>query len=302
MANLRRGHASSRGTGGHMIRLLLMAIFIVAGLFYVKQLYQTFSQPLKTNNVPDPSDTSLDRQQSSTALHTHRGEIIQHRFYTLSYREEYEQAEWVSYEISKASLQKPNVKRTDWFEVDKTVSTGSAKHSDYSGSGYTRGHLVPAGDMAFDKTAMEETFFMSNMSPQIRPFNNGIWRELEEQVRDWVYQNDKLKIVSGPIFNPNPRRLKKGNIAVPDAFYKVIIDEQLPGQKGIAFLIPHKKSDLPLQNYIISIDSLEEISGIDFFVNQNAEWQKTMEQKSDVSLWPISEARYKLRVSRWNNE
>ena len=115
-------------------------------------------------------------------------------------------------------------------------------------------------------------------------------------------QNDKIKIVSGPIINQDPRRLKKGNIAVPDAFYKVIIDEQLPGQKGIAFLIPHKKSDLPLQNYIISIDSLEEISGIDFFVNQNAEWQKTMEQKSDVSLWPISEARYKLRVSLWNNE
>ena len=302
MANLRRGHAASRGTGGHMIRLLLMAIFIVAGLFYVRQLYHTFSQPQKVNNVKERSDQTLVGQQTSDVLHTHKGEIIQHRFYSLSYREEYEQAEWVSYEISKASLQKPNVKRTDWFEVDKAVSTGSAKHSDYSGSGFTRGHLVPAGDMAFDKTAMEETFFMSNMSPQIRPFNNGIWRELEEQVRDWVYQNDKIKIVSGPIINQDPRRLKKGNIAVPDAFYKVIIDEQLPGQKGIAFLIPHKKSDLPLQNYIISIDSLEEISGIDFFVNQNAEWQKTMEQKSDVSLWPISEARYKLRVSRWNNE
>jgi endonuclease G len=302
MANLRRGHAASRGSGGHMIRLLLMAVFIVAGLFYVKQLYQTFSQPQPTKHVSAKSDTNQDQLQSAVALHTHKGEIIQHRYYTLSYREEYEQAEWVSYEINKASLQKPNVRRTDWFEVDNAVSTGSAKHSDYSGSGYTRGHLVPAGDMAFDKTAMEETFFMSNMSPQLRPFNNGIWRELEEQVRDWVYQNGKLKIVSGPVIHQNSRRLKKGNITVPDAFYKVIVDDQLPVQKGIAFIIPHSKSELPLQNYIVSIDSLEKISGIDFYENQSADWQKIIEEKSDSSLWPISEARYKLRVSRWNNE
>ena len=61
--------------------------------------------------LKNPSDTSLDRQQTSTCLHTHKGEIIQHRFYTLSYREEYEQAEWVSYEISKGLVAKTKCKK-----------------------------------------------------------------------------------------------------------------------------------------------------------------------------------------------
>jgi endonuclease G len=116
-------------------------------------------------------------------LPTSKGNIVEHTFYSLSYIEKYEQAEWVAYNISDEQLKKPNVKRTDWFETDPKVITGSAKHSDYKGSGYTRGHLVPAGDMAFEELAMKETFFMSNMSPQIRSFNNGIWRELEEQSR-----------------------------------------------------------------------------------------------------------------------
>ncbi len=301
MVQIRRGHTSSRGSGGHMIRLLLMAVFLIAGIFYVRQLFNTFSNGPATKAVPINS-VEETRNPQTLLSHSSSGELIKHQFYTLSYVEKYEQAEWVSYELTKKSLQKPNVKRTDWFEVDAKVSTGSAKHSDYSGSGYTRGHLVPAGDMAFDKEAMEETFLMSNMSPQLRAFNNGIWRELEEQVRDWVYQNDKLCIISGPVFKKDIKRLKRGNVAVPDAFFKVIADTELPDQKGVAFLIPHAASDKPLQDFMITIDSLESITGINFFNTQNQSWDEKMETKFNGSSWPISTARYRLRVSKWNLE
>ena len=284
-----------------MIRLLLMAVFLVAGIFYAKQLFNTFSKGPATKVVPINSVEETSDPQNILS-HTSNGEVIRHRFYTLSYVEKYEQAEWVSYELTKKSLQKPNVKRTDWFEVDTKVSTGSAKHSDYSGSGYTRGHLVPAGDMAFDKDAMEETFLMSNMSPQLRAFNNGIWRELEEQVRDWVYQNDKLYIISGPLFSKDFKRLKRGNVAVPEAFFKVIADSELPEQKGVAFLIPHAPSEKPLQHFMIPIDSLESITGIDFFKNQNQVWEDKIESKCKESEWPVSNARYRLRISKWNFE
>lgn len=230
------------------------------------------------------------------------GEVVSHNYYTLSYLEKYEQAEWVCYPLTKEILQRPNVPRSDWFNPDPLVSTKSADHYDYKGSGYTRGHLVPAGDMSFDETAMEETFYMSNMSPQLRGFNNGVWRELEEQSRDWTYQNKSVIVVSGPIISDNPKFIQKKHIAIPEAFYKIVLDISMPETKAIAFIIPHEVSTKPLSEYAVTIDKVEEETGIDFFQKYNLPTIEKIESGIDLSKWPISEARYKLRVERWNRE
>lgn len=96
---------------------------------------------------------------------TNKGEIVNHTFYSLSYVEEYEQPEWVAYVFNSQNEIK-RTSRKDNFREDPLVNTGSATLSDYKGSGYDRGHLVPAGSIAFDELAMSESFFMSNMSPQ----------------------------------------------------------------------------------------------------------------------------------------
>lgn len=230
------------------------------------------------------------------------GEVISHKYYTLSYVEKYEQAEWVCYPLTKEKLQLPNVPRSDWFNPDPLVSTQSASHYDYKGSGYTRGHLVPAGDMSFDLTAMEETFYMSNMSPQLRGFNNGVWRELEEQSRDWTYQNNSVIMVSGPIINAKPKFFAKNHIAIPEAFFKIILDNSMPETKAIAFIIPHDISDKPLSEYAVSVDQVEAITGIDFFQKYNLPGIEKIESSIDLTKWPISAARYKMRVERWNHE
>ena len=228
--------------------------------------------------------------------------MVQHKYYTLSYIENYEQAEWVCYPLTKEILRRPNFPRSDWFDPDPMVSTASATHYDYKGSGYTRGHLAPAGDMSFAEDAMKESFYMSNMSPQLRGFNNGVWRELEEQSRDWVYQNGEVYIVSGPIFDNNPARFKRNKIAVPKAFYKIILDVKDPVRKGIAFVIPHEVSVEPLSSYATTIDKVEDITGINFFARFLPHQIESLESKTDLSLWPISEDRYRLRVERWNKE
>jgi endonuclease G, mitochondrial len=230
------------------------------------------------------------------------GEVVSHTYYTLSYVEKYEQAEWVCYTLTKEKLQLPNVPRSDWFNPDPSVSTQSVNHFDYKGSGYTRGHLVPAGDMSFDEKAMEETFYMSNMSPQLRGFNNGVWRELEEQSRDWTYQNKSVIVVSGPIISDNPKYFKKKHVAIPESFYKIIFDISMPETKAIAFVIPHEVSTKPLADYAVTIDKVEEITGIDFFEKYNLPMLEKIESSIDLSKWPISQARYKLRVERWNYE
>ncbi len=112
------------------------------------------------------------------------GIAVVHRYFALSYNEDQEVAEWVCYELERDRLRKKRVRRTDDYRPDPAVPTGSASPEDYRGTGWDRGHLVPAADMAFNRTAMSETFLMSNIAPQARHFNGGIWRELEEHVRD----------------------------------------------------------------------------------------------------------------------
>lgn len=299
MAQLRRGHDARKGISGHFIRMLIMVTLVIVGIYFLKNYFSLVADKGGSKTISPVINTG---NEGENWLPTSKGNIVEHSYYTLSYIEKYEQPEWVAYNLSEDELKKPNVKRTDWFETDPKVITGSAKHSDYKGSGYTRGHLVPAGDMAFDEVAMKETFFMSNMSPQLRPFNNGIWRELEEQTRDWVYQNNRLFIVSGPVFSEKPMYFKKNKIAVPDAFYKVILDYSVPEIKGIAFYIPHEVCHQPLQNYMISIDSLESITGIDFFNKTNLINLAEVEANINKSLWPVSQARYQLRIQRWNKE
>ncbi|MFA5032461.1 MAG: DNA/RNA non-specific endonuclease [bacterium] len=131
--------------------------------------------------------------------HTLTDEIIHHTAYTLQYDEKYEQADWVAYKLTKEMVKKPAVKRTNKFRADPLVKTGSAKPSDYAKSGYDKGHLCPAGDMAYSAGSMSESFYMSNMSPQMAGFNRGIWKRLEDKARAWARDNDEIHIVTGPV-------------------------------------------------------------------------------------------------------
>ena len=103
------------------------------------------------------------------------GEIVKHKYYTLSYSEKNEQAEWVFYLLTKANSVGA-VERGNNFRPDPSVPTGSASLLDYRNSGYDKGHLCPAADMSFNAQAMSETFYLSNMSPQVPSFNRGIWK------------------------------------------------------------------------------------------------------------------------------
>lgn len=211
--------------------------------------------------------------------------VIEHENYTLQYDERFEQADWVAYELT-AEETEGTVKRSNHFKEDPFVITGSAELSDYRKSGYDRGHLAPAGDMKFSSTAMEESFYMSNMSPQVPGFNRGIWKELEEQVREWAEENGSLYVVTGPVLNKdNYPVIGPDMVAVPEYYYKVLLDYREPGIKGIGFIIPNKKCDDDVENYAVTIDKVEEITGIDFFPKLPDAEEERIESSLDLSLW-----------------
>jgi len=309
LAKLRQNH-TRRGKqpfAGMMMKVLVV-FALVAILFVLCYRYlgsdEGFTSSDSSSTYTGSVENIGDQEKQILLPEANRSEVIEHQHYLLGYNEKHEQADWVTYTLTKESLRIPNVPRADRFKEDPLIRSRSAKHSDYTRSGYSRGHLVPAGDMAFDTEAMQETFYMSNMSPQISGFNGGVWKELEESVRDWAYEYDEILVASGPIFTEVTKYIgKSSKIRVPDAFYKVIVDVTGRNQHGIAFVLPHEISDEPLHTYATSIDQVEELTGLDFFDNAyaNESTEQKIESSFDVDLWPTSKKRYNNRVNHWNN-
>ncbi len=252
----------------------------------------------KKTQQPDNQNNSDEKW-----LPTSNGEVVNHQYYSLSYIEKHEQAEWVAYELSRERLSGQRVKRNDNFRPDAEVSTGSATPNDYRGSGYDRGHLCAAADMGFNETAMDETFFMSNMSPQNKQLNHGVWRELEENARDWAKKFKQLYIVTGPILKNTRGSIGKQNkVSIPTAYYKVMVDLSEPEIKGIAYVIPNELRNEPLDAFAGSIDEVEKLTGINFFPNLKGDMEQTIESKFDINLWRFDERRFQQRVEKWNKE
>lgn len=211
-------------------------------------------------------------------------QIVQHSHYTLSYSEADEQARWVAYMLTRYRT-KGDVPRTDFFEEDNDVSTGSANYEDYRGSGYTRGHLMPAADSRWDETAMEESFLMSNITPQTKDFNEGIWSRLEGKMRHWANVYDTIFIVTGPILSDKPSKTigHENHVSVPKAFYKAIYCPRK--QQAIGFIVPHKDSYEPVQQFAVSIDELEKQTGIDFFPELDDGLENQIENDCCTKCW-----------------
>ncbi|MBK8514793.1 MAG: DNA/RNA non-specific endonuclease [Saprospiraceae bacterium] len=299
MAKFRQNH--QRQSNGLQTSFRLVVVVIICILAFVG-VYIYFNNNI-TSYISEVNPYN-DDHSLRTFLPSSHGEVIDHTYYSLSYIEKNEQAEWTAYTMDRNMLNVPNLPRYNYFEPDYKVSTGSATDRDYTNSGYTRGHLVPAGDMAFDTLAMRESFLMSNMSPQLRSFNNGIWKELEENIRDWTYKAVKLYIITGPVFNGTRKTIGKENkIAVPNAFFKVVLDYTDPERKGIGFIIPNQVSDQRLEEFMVTIDQVELMTGLDFFNDMiNDVEEEKLESTIDKSKWKVSEKSYQLRISKWNFE
>lgn len=215
------------------------------------------------------------------------GQVVHHEGYSLSYSEPHEQAEWVAYELKKSHLINSNFKRP-YFEVDNAVKTGAADWRNYKNSGYDRGHLCPAGDRSYNKFVHDETFLTSNISPQEHEFNSGIWNTLEQKVRYWASKYDGVFVVTGGVLKGKMKTIGNEKVAVPNQFYKVLIDTSSGKVKMIAFLIPHKNSNKPLYEFVVSVDSIEKLTGIDFFPQLEDSLENRLEASSSYKDWSFN--------------
>ena len=244
--------------------------------FYV---FDNFS--FESNTASTTIEKSLDANFLPTST---TGKIVHHNFYSLSYSEKHEQAEWVAYTLRKEHISSANFKRP-YFIKDSKVTTQSAHYKNYKKSGYDKGHLCPAGDRKFSKEAHDETFLTSNISPQNHQFNSGVWNRLEQKTRYWATKYKKLYVVTGGILTPNLKTIGSEKVAVPRYFYKIILDFHKPEIKAIAFLIPHENSEKALYKFVTSIDEIEKLTNIDFFSELPNELENNLEESSNYNNW-----------------
>ena len=211
--------------------------------------------------------------------------VINRKGYALGYSEKYEQPLWVIYRITKEEINSPRVERTDDFRIDPAIKTGSASLADYRGSGYDRGHLAPAATMGFSKQTMSESFYLSNMSPQKPQFNRGVWKNLESKVRIWAKENEDIYVVSGPIIESGYKTIGKNSVAVPQYYYKVIFDISPPTFKMIGFILKNEGSNRPLKTFVVTVDEVEKITGLNFFSELPDVIEDKLESQSNINQW-----------------
>jgi len=214
-------------------------------------------------------------------------QLVRHRTYTLSYNEDAEQANWVAYVLRDSDVDGIASRKDDQFKDDPKVKTRSAQLQDYRSSGFDRGHLLPSADRKGSEEDQAETFYLSNVSPQVHAMNSGTWEHAESQVRDWARIYGKLYVVTGPCLKPLPTQtIGPNRVAVPQAFYKIVLYADGRKSKMIGFWVPNKGAKQPLAAMVVPVDEIEEKTGYDFFPQIPDEVEKRLESGADISLWP----------------
>lgn len=180
--------------------------------------------------------------------------------------------------ITAANLVKNAPRKDDFREDPEIPAQHRATLADYTGMGFDRGHVAPAADMTFSAQAMSESFFLSNMMPQVPGNNRGIWKYLEENVRYWVQVKGEVYVITGTLFDAQPKMMNK--VAIPSHVYKIVIDPK--SGKQIAYLFPNEKLDPKLiDNYAVSVATIEQKTGINFSpaLTNNAAEKTTLKLK-----------------------
>ena len=213
---------------------------------------------------------------------------INHMAYVCYFNKEHRIPNCVIYELSAtevAQCDAPGAERRKNYKfLADPKCPDSPDWYEYRGSGYDRGHMVPANDMKWNKTAMKECFYMTNMCPQLHALNDGCWRQLEMAVHRWAKRDKRLIVAAGPVLKNKMKRIGTDqNISVPGAFFKVIY---APNHgRAIGFIFNNEKIRGSYTKHVVSVDYIERMTGLDFFSAVDDKLERQMEANADIEMW-----------------
>lgn len=294
MAKFRTNHDKKRAaaSGGMIIRIGLFSLIVGSLIFFFRSLREQSPvvEPPVTTDVENLATHGLDSIFYLPA--SGEGKLIRHRYFALSYREEHGLADWVAYELTSERVTTSTADSLADFHPDPKIAiAGSVTPAGIRLAGYECGHLVAPAEMVFSPDALSESYYMANVVPQAPGFSQSIGKTLVGQTLDWAKKFNHLYVVAGPIMNGEAKVIEGENqMVIPTAFFRVVLDLHHSEKKAIAFIIPNEASHKPLAYFATTIDSVEVMTGIDFFPNLLSKpLEEQLEAHFDLKLWPVTE-------------
>lgn len=243
--------------------------------FYAETSEEQKSESSNANNIILPIMDELE------------GVLIEHEGFSLLFDTKTLCPRWVAWELTAEETRgKVSRQNVDFKEDESVPKQYQVTSWDYNGGGYGRGHMCPAGDMKWSQEAMQDCHYMTNICPQTAELNKTWWEHLERACRKWARQEGAVQIVCGPIFSENPKHFgKKHRMAVPRAFYKVVLSLKEGREKAIGFFYTNDNAPQPMEDAVRSVDDIEQLTGIDFFSTLPDVQEDRLEAMTDLRVW-----------------
>lgn len=219
---------------------------------------------------------------------TSKDELIRHDGYVISYNSRNRIPNWVAYELTADEAHGDEERGDRMFSMDPKYKKKQAMREDYRDSGWTKGHMAPAADFRWDGDAMDETFYLTNVCPQNEYLNANDWEYLERQVRYWAGKFGKVWVVTGPVVGDNRYgTIGDNDVVVPDSFFKAVLACKDGKYRSIAFLMDNDSQRYYLADCSMSVDELEEYTGLDFFPALDDSVEESVEAQYRPGDWGI---------------
>lgn len=269
------------------LAVILVLVWLVSRL-HISPSQAQETTPVVPSQADTPIDVTADTRWELATQNLHPEQIIEHIGYTVSYNPAWHIPNWVAWELTAEETQ-GEIERSNHFLPDPLVNGDPVVTSDYSRSGYDRGHMAPAADMKWSEQAMTECFYMTNMCPQNHSNNAGDWKDLEELGRDLAVKYRAIYICCGPIVADSTVTIGSARaIVVPSDLYKVFLRQKTNGTwTAIGFIMPNAAGNRPLMTYMYSVDEVERLTGIDFFYQLPDSVEATVEADYNISDWTL---------------
>lgn len=250
---------------------------------FISNSVTAYARPESAYGIIKESITALEIPIVNKPISSH---ILERDGYVISYNSDTRNCNWVAYELTREEAN-GEVPRDNNFYEDIDVDIPRATKEDYKGSGWSRGHMAPAGDMKWSENAMYQSCLLTNICPQDATLNNGAWESIERQCRSLARQKGHVYIVCGPLYNHDGpiRTIGLNKVRVPDSFFKVVLVSDGQSYSCVGFMFPNVPITAAQKNdYVFSVDKIEEICGMDFFSKLPDMLEDSIESRFS---WPL---------------
>jgi endonuclease G len=211
--------------------------------------------------------------------------VLVYNGFVINYNTERLIPNWVAYELTAEEVA-GEVPRAKGFSMDLDYKDRQAMREDYSNTGWDKGHMAPAADMKWSQTAMNESFYLTNICPQNHTLNGREWHTLEKIIRDWSIQFGRIWVVCGPYVHANTYgTIGERHVVVPDGFFKAILRQDGKNYHSIAFVFENNDNNQPVKKAAVSVNDVEALVGYDLFTNLNDRFEESIEAQASWEEW-----------------